>query len=138
MIKSNVKRYIRGIIFLLKYIFLEKPRGLDFSLRQRSHGILSKGNHGYALTQEKAFDDIMKHINITKQDKFIDIGCGKGGTLLYASKYPFKRIAGIEIEESLYKIAKKNFEILDMASVEIYNDNAVSFADYMGYNVFSV
>lgn len=133
---ARLKRYIRGGEFFLKSVFWEKPRGVDFSLRQKHFGIASKGNHGYALTQKKAFDNIMKQLDINGNDSFIDIGCGKGGCLLYASKYPFKRIAGVEIEESLYEIAKKNFVNLKMPQVEIYKDNAVTFHKYNEFSVF--
>lgn len=132
----RLKRYIRGGGNFLRWIFWEKPRGLDFSFRQKSFGIAAKGNHGYALTQEKSFDNIMKQLDINSSDSFIDIGCGKGGCLLYASKYPFKRIAGVEIEESLYKIAKKNFVNLKMPQVELYKADAITFSKYGEFSVF--
>ena len=117
-------------------MFYEKPRGLNFSLRQKEKGIKAAGNHGYALTQKKPFDNIMRGLNITERDSFIDIGCGKGGTLLYASRYPFKRVAGVEIEEGLYNIAKHNFERLHMPEIELYLDDAITFDKYWHFNVF--
>lgn len=132
----NFKRYFRGIKFLATHLLIEKPRGLDFSLRQKSAGIVASGNHGYALTQEKSFDDIMQKLEVGKEDSFIDVGCGKGGVLRYAAKYDFGRIAGIEIEDSLYKIAVKNFEKLKMTNIELFHNNAVTFSRYKEFNVF--
>jgi hypothetical protein len=39
---------------------------------------------------------------------FIDLGSGKGRTLLMASDYPFRRIVGVELLPSLHKIALEN------------------------------
>ncbi|MGP0021499.1 MAG: class I SAM-dependent methyltransferase [Candidatus Sulfotelmatobacter sp.] len=40
---------------------------------------------------------------------FIDLGSGKGRTLLMASDYPFRRIIGVELLPSLHEIAQENF-----------------------------
>ncbi|MCB1734738.1 MAG: class I SAM-dependent methyltransferase [Gammaproteobacteria bacterium] len=42
---------------------------------------------------------------------FIDLGSGKGRTLLMASDYPFKRIVGVEFSQALCDIARNNVEI---------------------------
>jgi SAM-dependent methyltransferase len=39
---------------------------------------------------------------------FIDLGSGKGRTLLMASDYPFRRIMGVELLPALHQIAKEN------------------------------
>ncbi len=39
---------------------------------------------------------------------FIDLGSGKGRTLLMASDYPFRRIIGLELLEELHQIAQQN------------------------------
>ena len=39
---------------------------------------------------------------------FIDLGSGKGRTLLMASEYPFRRIVGVELLPSLHEIAQQN------------------------------
>lgn len=39
---------------------------------------------------------------------FIDLGCGKGRTLLLASQLPFKKIVGIELDSSIHAICEKN------------------------------
>ena len=39
---------------------------------------------------------------------FIDLGSGKGRTLLMASDYPFCRIVGVELLPSLHQIAQQN------------------------------
>jgi len=39
---------------------------------------------------------------------FIDLGSGKGRTLLMASDYPFKRIVGVELLPELHRVAEEN------------------------------
>jgi SAM-dependent methyltransferase len=39
---------------------------------------------------------------------FLDLGSGKGRTLLMAADYPFRRIVGVELLPSLHAIAKQN------------------------------
>jgi SAM-dependent methyltransferase len=39
---------------------------------------------------------------------FLDLGSGKGRTLLMASDYPFRRIVGIELLRALHEIAQEN------------------------------
>ena len=39
---------------------------------------------------------------------FVDLGSGKGRTLLMASDYPFRRIVGVELLVSLHQIAQEN------------------------------
>lgn len=42
---------------------------------------------------------------------FIDIGSGKGRTLLLASDYPFRRIIGVELFRELHEVAERNVAI---------------------------
>ncbi|HVO60020.1 MAG TPA: class I SAM-dependent methyltransferase, partial [Terriglobales bacterium] len=42
------------------------------------------------------------------QFTFIDLGSGKGRTLLMASEYPFHRILGVELLPELHRIAMDN------------------------------
>lgn len=39
---------------------------------------------------------------------FVDLGSGKGRTLLMASDYPFRQIVGVELLPALHKIAREN------------------------------
>jgi len=42
------------------------------------------------------------------QYTFLDLGSGKGRTLLMAADFPFRRIVGVELLPSLHKIAQEN------------------------------
>ena len=99
---------IRHRNYATTYYLLEKPRGLDFSMRAKSKGILASGSHGYALTSRGALADILKGLPISDGDRLIDIGCGKGRVVCYAAAYPFQPIAGLEVEPWLVEIARRN------------------------------
>lgn len=69
----------------------------------------------YQPTERELFHEMM---GLLKQDfridfsefTFIDLGSGKGRTLLMASDYPFHRILGVELLPSLNQIAQQNLE----------------------------
>jgi 16S rRNA G966 N2-methylase RsmD len=131
------RRYLRYAEYFLTWLFLEKPRGLDFSMRAKAAGITAQGNHGYALTSRKALTNILRRIPISEQDSFLDIGCGKAGVVCYASDFPFGKIAGIEVESWLVDIARKNVKILNLDKrANIIHEDALKFNGYGEYNVF--
>ena len=41
---------------------------------------------------------------------FIDLGCGKGRVLMLASEFPFRSIAGIELDANLTRTARRNLK----------------------------
>ena len=106
---ERIKRWKRYLRFLLQVILLEKPRGLDFTLRDQKLFQKSGGKyHGYSKTDERHLRDIFQKLDFSKGLKLLDVGCGKGVVLREAAKFPFKRIAGIEISSELVRIARKN------------------------------
>jgi SAM-dependent methyltransferase len=67
----------------------------------------------YQPTEPVAFhsmlNDLRERAGIDFQDfAFIDLGSGKGRTLLMASDYPFRRITGVELLPALNHIAQEN------------------------------
>jgi SAM-dependent methyltransferase len=55
------------------------------------------------------FDALRSQIGSDFRDfTFIDLGSGKGRTLLMASDYPFRRIIGVELLPSLHQAAREN------------------------------
>ncbi|MCM1091201.1 MAG: methyltransferase domain-containing protein [Butyrivibrio sp.] len=135
--KSAFIRLRRYVLFLAEYIFYEKPRGLDFTMRDKS---LSKKSgfryHGYSKTNEKHLREIFQRLSF-EDARILDVGCGKGVVLKEAVKFPFQKIAGIEIQEKLAQTAKRNFEILGISDkIECLQCDALDFDRYGDYNVF--
>lgn len=63
----------------------------------------------YQPTELAAFQEMMASLPIDfRQFTFLDLGSGKGRTLLMASDYSFKRIIGVELFEELHNAALQN------------------------------
>jgi len=63
----------------------------------------------YQPTDAALFRQMMDELPIDfSQFTFVDIGSGKGRTLLMASEYPFNRIVGVEILPELHRSAMDN------------------------------
>lgn len=77
------------------------------SLRTRLREWLSGGQ--YQPTEPAAFHQMIDAIPVPVNGfTFIDLGSGKGRTLIMASDYPFRRIIGVELLEELNEIAVRN------------------------------
>lgn len=54
-----------------------------------------------------------------------------------AAQYPFEKVSGIDIDERLITVARKNFQVLKMEGrVECIQADAAEFERYGEYNVF--
>jgi hypothetical protein len=67
----------------------------------------------YQPTEPALFHEMMQalreQVHIDFHDFiFLDLGSGKGRTLLMASDYPFRRIGGVELLPALHQIAQEN------------------------------
>jgi SAM-dependent methyltransferase len=63
----------------------------------------------YQPTDAALFREMMASLPIEFDTfTFIDLGSGKGRTLLMASEYPFRRIVGVELLPALHQIAQAN------------------------------
>lgn len=66
------------------------------------------GNN-YTPIEPERFAFVMDMLPLHHPDfTFIDFGSGKGRALLLASRYPFRRVIGIEFAHQLHAIAQKN------------------------------
>jgi SAM-dependent methyltransferase len=65
----------------------------------------------YQPTEPALFREMMDQLKIDfSRFTFIDLGSGKGRTLLMASEYPFRRIMGVELLPELHRAAQDNLE----------------------------
>lgn len=63
----------------------------------------------YSPTSPVWFVHLISGLNLNYGDfTFVDLGSGKGRTLLLASEFPFKQVIGVEISERLHATAVKN------------------------------
>jgi len=74
--------------------------------------LLGMFHSAYQPTDPAAFHEMLEVVQQHAADlrafTFVDIGSGKGRTLLMASDYPFRRIVGVELLPSLHQIAQEN------------------------------
>lgn len=80
--------------------------------------LLGMFHSAYQPTEPAAFHEMLDALQqIPKLDQttlnfrdftFVDLGSGKGRTLLMASDYPFRRIVGVELLPALHEIALQN------------------------------
>jgi SAM-dependent methyltransferase len=77
------------------------------SLRTRLRELLSGGQ--YQPSEPALFHEILDSMSIPGDGFcFVDLGSGKGRTLLMASEYPFRRIIGVELLPELHEVAQQN------------------------------
>jgi Histone methylation protein DOT1 len=63
----------------------------------------------YQATEAHLFQEMMASLPIAfEQFTFVDLGSGKGRTLLMASEYPFRKIIGVELIAELHCAAEEN------------------------------
>jgi SAM-dependent methyltransferase len=68
-------------------------------------------NTAYYGISASGFDPIFEALNLDWQRfTFVDLGSGKGRALLLASRFPFRRIIGVEIAPDLSAVAEANIE----------------------------
>ena len=77
------------------------------SLRTRIHELLSSGQ--YQPSEPGLFHQMLRALPVPPDGfTFVDLGSGKGRSLLMASNYPFRRIVGVELLAELDAIAQSN------------------------------
>lgn len=71
--------------------------------------LLGVFHSAYQPTEPALFHEMLAALKIAFEDfTFIDLGSGKGRTLLMASDYPFRRIIGVELLPELNRVAEAN------------------------------
>ena len=118
----------------------EQVRALVFDL---AHGVETRGlegvrrdsdeqGFGYQSTPSRFFHRVVGRLPIAHGSfTFIDLGCGKGATLLFAGSYPFRRIVGVELVSGLAEVARRNVErarrIPNRSVMEVVAASALSY-----------
>lgn len=94
-------------------------------------------SHGYEPSYP--LNDALDVLNISSNDRIIDLGCGKGYAMYLFSKYCFGRIDGVEKCETLSSIAIANMNTLfpmSTQSFHIYTEDVNNWNQYINYNFF--
>ena len=76
---------------------------------------------GYVATKTRFLRRFFAEIPPPAGGVLVDFGCGKGRVLLVASRYPFRRIVGVEFSPELCAVARRNIEIYKRKAGIPYN-----------------
>jgi hypothetical protein len=100
-------------------LFLYAKARLTEELYERRFGVRTRGKISleslgiddpdsvwYAPTSYSAFFNAMKHVPVS--GAFVDYGSGLGRTLVAAGTFPFNRITGVELSQSLVRRSLEN------------------------------
>ncbi|MEE1946847.1 hypothetical protein VRU48_17105 [Pedobacter sp. KR3-3] len=134
----SIKSFLRKNRYRLLVIF-ERLRGLDFSKQLDNERIgvnKSEGNYFSSSAYFEELRTLLRELNISSKDGIFDFGFGKGATLVLFNKFPFGRIAGVELSDKLVKIAESNLEKLKIKKVKLIHENATTCKDLDDYNYF--
>jgi hypothetical protein len=98
---------MRGLLYdLIHNVDTRRPaniHNLDVVGNNRHFGM------PYSVTLPKSLRTVLKGLpEFSSDTTFVDIGSGKGCTLLVASRFPFRKILGVEFASELCQIAEKN------------------------------
>ncbi|MDB6107093.1 MAG: hypothetical protein JWO52_7092 [Gammaproteobacteria bacterium] len=66
----------------------------------------------YAGSQPSIIRAALRTLPVLESFAFVDLGCGKGRPLIVASEFGFRDIVGVELSESLARVARRNAALL--------------------------
>lgn len=88
--------------------------------------------HGerYQTTSEAGIRWCIENAGLAPQTTtFVDLGCGKGRTLIIAAQYPFSRVVGVEYSAELAAVCERNLRSVDsLERCAVVNEDAERFA----------
>jgi SAM-dependent methyltransferase len=68
-------------------------------------------SYGYVATPWRVLRQVFPRGSLSANDVLLEYGCGKGRTAIWvSSRFPVRRIIGIEIDEAVYAAAQANLE----------------------------
>lgn len=98
-------------------------------LRFRDEFSTNKDGLHYEYTPYYILGMIFRRIPLYENEVFADYGCGKGRVVCFASRFPFKRVIGLEFNPELAAAARKNSAIVRglKASVDVIETDVIHF-----------
>jgi SAM-dependent methyltransferase len=115
---------------------LKRPHPYDLRHGTDTGGIVPSGgkktDHPYWGAAPTVVRQALAKLPAPEKFTFIDLGCGKGRPLFVASELPFRAILGVELSESLARIAQANAAIIarrfpERTRIEIVAGDAANF-----------
>jgi SAM-dependent methyltransferase len=116
------------------HIVLMWLKGVDLRGVSTGHlGLDEQRSSQYVDSGGADLDAVFRTFEISPKDALLDIGCGKGGTLITLSRYPFAHVDGLEISPYLVQIARRNLIRLQINKARVFCSCAEDFRDLDDY-----
>lgn len=134
-IRWKATKWLRDLVF---------ERGLDTSSSAIEPAHLHPDRVWYQPSGWNYLPRVLHRDEIQPTDVFVDFGSGKGRVLYQAAQYPFARVIGVEVSETLSEVARRNLErsrdrfacksvdvvTADVAEFEIPDDTTYAYLYY--------
>lgn len=102
--------------------------GLDYALAEvEEMGLPPERAHRHGSSHVMHLRPILKRLRIGPTDAIIDLGCGKWRALAIMARFPFRRIAGVELSPVVAQIARANLRKLGLDRIEVFDGDAGRF-----------
>lgn len=110
----------------------------DWHLGIKSSGFISLSDLGIEKSdsvdcEPSPYDAIygaLRKLSWESRSVFLDYGCGKGRAVVVAATYPFERVIGVDLSESLIEIARVNVHRMKFRrakQVDLYHGDASTY-----------
>lgn len=66
--------------------------------------------HDYFPSSIRAFNRVLRDLQVRPDDVFVDYGCGMGRTLVLAARFPFRTLLGFDVSPQLLAVARENLQ----------------------------
>ena len=137
----NIKGYIKSMLFINSLYFFktfeiirEHKLEKEFNTETAEpyfflDGFSTLGDGAsYSASSYGILKKIINYLNIKPEDVFIDLGCGKGRVVFFFSRQKLKKSIGVDSNQELIDIAKKNLANfkLNNSPIEFLNSDAAN------------
>lgn len=114
---------------------LDRRQGIDTSrtVDLATAGIHTDGRIPYVPSSWRNLPSALRHIPVSDDDVFLDLGSGKGRVVLQAAEQLFKRVIGVELSSELHAVAQENLQAV-RARLRCQDVELIE-ADITGYRI---
>jgi predicted RNA methylase len=99
---------------------------------------IDSANKGYGVnympTHARPLQHLLRDLQLPNEGTFVDLGCGKGKTLLIAAQWGFRKVVGVEFSPELCDQARRNVEIFQ-SRVPVRSEFEIIQADVAKYQI---
>ncbi len=132
--REAARYWFREVLGGIRHRRQLRRQGIDVSsVSLRRLGLSPFTAHNHAYSGGPDLERVLRDLPIGPGDAVLDLGCGKGGALLTLARFPFGKLAGLDLSEEMIEIARRNLAIAGRSDVELIVGDACAFDDYDGF-----